>query len=266
MPEGCTSKTVIDDIHTDVGTVAADVAATHVHADAAVTAILNVSSMSNSEAYSFGLASGLMSEGSTTPIVVTGGNAAFGTQVLLYKGGGLPDSKNYAHFRGLNVTAVTAANKNSLLKFFLGSLGSAVAYTMEADDEIVTAAGHGLADGNMVIFDTMSPDETHGVTKSIVYFVRDMSGSTFKVALTSGGAAVTIDADLSGNIRKITALTGDVGELVVSRAATTCDSNLDPLVASQRAGGSDVIFAAAKSESGSTVGISFFLGASCYST
>jgi predicted enzyme related to lactoylglutathione lyase len=157
---------------------------------------------------------------STNPIRVTGGTDVFGTSVLLDKGGVI--SGTWYDPSGLQVVAVETANIATIIRFYSAVLGTGVAYAMEADNEIVTASGHGLIDGDRVIFDTMAPDETHGVTRSIVYHVRDMSGTTFKVALTNGGAAVTIDADLTGNIKKVTPTF--TTEKLVSMAATNADS------------------------------------------
>jgi hypothetical protein len=62
-------------------------------------------------------------------------------------------------------------------------VAAAVADTIQAD-------GHGYADTNKVVFlDGTAPG---GLTAGTVYFVRDATTNTFKVAATSGGAAIDL--------------------------------------------------------------------------
>jgi hypothetical protein len=205
-----------------VGTILTNLATVDTVVDNTYTEALEVERHLHGSNYVYGLTTSnpiLLTRPSTTPIRVTGGSDAFGTSVLLDKG---TMAGAYYDPGKIQVVAVETANVPTIIRFYSATLGGAVAYTWEADDEIVTASGHGLVDNDRVIFDTMSPDETHGATRSIVYHVINMSGSTFKVALTSGGAAVTIDQDLSGNIKKVTPTFAT--EIAVSMAATNSDS------------------------------------------
>jgi hypothetical protein len=70
---------------------------------------------------------------------------------------------------------------------------SAVAAT-----DLFTAAGHTFVDTNMVQFDYLN-NETYGVVTGRTYFVRDRAGDDFKLALTSGGAAIDITGAISSS-------------------------------------------------------------------
>jgi hypothetical protein len=96
---------------------------------------------------------------------------------------------------------------------YRGHLGTApIAFTATTAD-LVTAPGHTFADTNEVVL-YARPGATlpTGVTDGTVYFVRDTSGDTFKVALTSGGAAIDLTAAGAGVIGKVTKL--DIANLV----------------------------------------------------
>lgn len=77
-------------------------------------------------------------------------------------------------------------------------LGEALAFTVVAATDVFTAVGHR--------YQTGSPVRVTGLTGSAplaeetTYWVRDVSGSTFKLAATSGGAAINITSDGSGTI------------------------------------------------------------------
>ena len=66
--------------------------------------------------------------------------------------------------------------------------------TAEADDDVITSVGHALADGVAVTFPTLTGGT--GLTAlTQIYYVRDATANTFKVALSPGGTAVDITAD-----------------------------------------------------------------------
>jgi len=192
--------------------------------DSTYTEVVELAKHVHSSNYVYGLnavAPIILTRPSTIPIRVTGGTDVFGTSILLDKGDGAINQLKYDVGK-IQVMAVETANVPTIIRFYSATAGGAVAYTMKADDEIVTAAGHGVVNGDRIIFDTIVGGYTHGVTPSIVYFVREMSGNTFKVELTSGGGVVAIDADLSGNIKKLTTTFNT--EVIVSMAATNADS------------------------------------------
>lgn len=82
---------------------------------------------------------------------------------------------------------------------FPGNNGSQVTgVTAEADDEIFTKAAHGFLDGDRVTF--VSGTGFTGITAGTKYFVRDATATTFKLAATSGGAAINITLDGSAGV------------------------------------------------------------------
>lgn len=58
--------------------------------------------------------------------------------------------------------------------------------------DVVTCPGHGYVDTNKIVF--YGDTTPAGLTEGTVYFVRDATADTFKVAATAGGAAI----DLTG--------------------------------------------------------------------
>ena len=65
-----------------------------------------------------------------------------------------------------------------------------------ASTDIITAVGHNFTTNQGVIFPTLTGGA--GLTAATtIYFVRDISGDTFKVSTTSGGAAVNFTTDIT---------------------------------------------------------------------
>ncbi len=61
--------------------------------------------------------------------------------------------------------------------------------------DVITSHGHGLSDTNRVFLQTVAGEALPtGLDATTVYFVRDATTDTFKLSLTSGGAAVDITA------------------------------------------------------------------------
>lgn len=71
--------------------------------------------------------------------------------------------------------------------------GSVKRFTMVAATDVFTSVAHGFADTNQIVFwgDTVPT----GLTEGTIYFARDCTTDTFKVAATSGGTAI----DVSGS-------------------------------------------------------------------
>lgn len=59
-----------------------------------------------------------------------------------------------------------------------------------ASDDTVYAAGHGYANGQKIVFYAGTPPG--GLTEGAVYYVRESTTDTFKVAATLGGAAIDL--------------------------------------------------------------------------
>jgi len=72
------------------------------------------------------------------------------------------------------------------------------AFTANTGTDVITAAAHGLLNGETVRF--KGADLPAGLSQTTVYFVRDKTDNTFKVALTAGGAAVNITDTGSGTM------------------------------------------------------------------
>lgn len=79
--------------------------------------------------------------------------------------------------------------------------GTSYAYTALASTDVFTAPGSSFSDTNTVqlLYDLGGTTPT-GVSIGTTYYVRDSSGTTFKLAATSGGSAINISADGSGRI------------------------------------------------------------------
>ncbi|MFE9139479.1 FG-GAP-like repeat-containing protein [Streptomyces sp. NPDC007355] len=75
--------------------------------------------------------------------------------------------------------------------------------TLTAVTDLFTLTDHGLANGDEVQLSGFSADA--GLDEKTVYFVRDVTANTFKLAATAGGAAVNITADATADVTKKTA-------------------------------------------------------------
>ena len=96
------------------------------------------------------------------------------------------------------------------------------AVTGDAATDIITATGHNLVADQPVRFTALTGGS--GLLTTTNYFVRDISGSTFKVSTTSGGAAV----NFTTNITAGTLLTGHSVQVNVTLSENTsaADSSL----------------------------------------
>jgi hypothetical protein len=101
--------------------------------------------------------------------------------------------------------------------------GAADVFTADAATDVFTAPSHGLADGNRVELEAPSGATLPaGVSVNTIYFVRDSTTNTFKLAATSGGAAIDITSNGSGVVRFINAKTCNAGDTF-----TIADGDLD---------------------------------------
>jgi hypothetical protein len=76
---------------------------------------------------------------------------------------------------------------------------TAIAVTLTDAGDTVNLATHGLANGDEVSFATIVT--TTGIVIDKIYFVVNQVANTFQVALTQGGAAITLSANGSGTLR-----------------------------------------------------------------
>lgn len=83
--------------------------------------------------------------------------------------------------------------KDFLLKLGNGFTG-AVTFTDTGD--LVTQNDHGLVDGDIVMFSDIT--DTTGITEDTPYYVISSMTNTFQLALTEGGAAITLTTNGTG--------------------------------------------------------------------
>lgn len=99
------------------------------------------------------------------------------------------------------VTSISASidtTASSLLDLFglskVGVMDLTDTDVLDLATEIFTFAGHGLAEAEKLVFHTNGDTAPTGLTSGTTYFAKTVTTDTFKLAATSGGAAI----DLSG--------------------------------------------------------------------
>jgi len=70
--------------------------------------------------------------------------------------------------------------------------GTAVTFTADAGTDFCTAVSHGLSDGDAILVATSASDLPLNLAVQTLYYVRDKTTNTFKLALTAGGSAIDI--------------------------------------------------------------------------
>ena len=75
-------------------------------------------------------------------------------------------------------------------------------FTADAGTDVITANAHGLINGETLRF--KGGDLPSGLVQVTLYYVRDVTTNTFKVAATSGGAAINL-ADAGSGVMTFTA-------------------------------------------------------------
>lgn len=63
-------------------------------------------------------------------------------------------------------------------------------FTVDPATDVFTLTSHGYSDTNTVVF--FGGTVPGGLTEGVIYFIRDATANTFKVAATEGGAAIDI--------------------------------------------------------------------------
>jgi hypothetical protein len=79
----------------------------------------------------------------------------------------------------------------------IGSIaaGSNKAVTGVAATNVITSAGHAFVEGVAVAFSSLTGGA--GLTTSTIYYVRDVTTNTFKVAATRGGPEIDFATDIT---------------------------------------------------------------------
>lgn len=98
--------------------------------------------------------------------------------------------------------------------------GVVATFTALASSDVFTSYAHGLSDTNQVEL-VASPGSAlpTGVVEGVIYFVRDTTADTFKLALTSGGVAINITTDGEGIAFRLVPKTTNAGDTVRIPAA-----------------------------------------------
>lgn len=127
---------------------------------------------------------------------------------------------NYTFINGVYqkpVDNTTARKTRGLLAAIttqsVSGLATAVAFTGAAATDLITSTAHGLAAGDQIVLTGGSLPT--GLVAATTYFVRDVSANTFKLAATSGGAAIDITVDGSGSYQKCQALSKTMIDLLL---------------------------------------------------
>lgn len=171
----------------------------------------------------YGLTTNTMARKSVSPIVVTAGGGAWGTELLIHNGTVIESGSTTKKFdlNQLLVTAVGTAGRVYILEFYKNTPGTAIASVVtNSTADTFTKSGHGLVNGDRVILSSIAT--TTNIDAFTVYHVVGVAGTAFQVSLTTGGAAVDLQ---TGNgtctVTKVTQTL--ITETLVHKAATTSD-------------------------------------------
>lgn len=170
----------------------------------------------------------------------TGGSPAYARQAVTWgaAAAGVKSNTNaltfdvpagtYAHFAYFNASTGNTSNYRGFAPFGGASplRGFATVDTTLANDALLSP-GHGLAANDRVlvynVFGTALPT---GLTEGTAYFAVNVTTDTFKLSLTSGGAAVDITAVGGGELyfeRVVPEVFGSQGQITVAIGALTLD-------------------------------------------
>lgn len=71
-------------------------------------------------------------------------------------------------------------------------------FTADSSTDVLTASGHGMSDGDSLVVVNSGGALPGGLSGLTVYYVRDSTSNTFKLAETSGGTAINITSNGTG--------------------------------------------------------------------
>lgn len=100
------------------------------------------------------------------------------------------------------------------------------AFTVAASTDTFTVTAHGYSNGDLVVLTSLTNGA--GLFATRPYFVVGATTNTFQVSETSGGSAVNVTTDDSGNVVKLTELSG--GSPAYARKAITYAAAANRLV------------------------------------
>jgi len=174
-------------------------------------------------------------EDSTTPIVVTGGNGAWGTEIIIHPGTVIEGGSATKKFdmNQMYVSAVGAANNLTVVEFLVFSAGTPKAAAAVTATNKITDATNTMANNDKVYFPTIASNT--GIDTKTVYFVINRVAGDFEVSLTRGGAAV----DVTGPDGAVTYV--NLGPSDANGRALTLQPKMSPHYVSKNAVNSDVL-------------------------
>jgi len=209
----------------------------------------------------YGLTANTMARKSVSPIVITGGSDAWGTELELHNGTVIESGSATKKFdmNQLYVNAVGTANRITMLEFYANTHSANVAATTQATGDTVTKNGHGLANGTKVMLNTIVTST--GINAYTVYYVVNQATNTFQLSLTLGGAA--IDIGTGDGTCNYTVLTQTlITETVVSKSAVNSDALVIPIQMARQTCNTRITCRGYAG--GGTNAISFFVGLHSY--
>lgn len=209
----------------------------------------------------WGSNSGYIGSDYTVALSVTGGDAAWGIENHIYAGDNIESGSSTKKFdvNTASIISVGTANKISVVELLYSTAGAAITGTVVETTEVYTrtAGDPMLVNDEKVIVNSVT--NITGLLATEVYYVTDVSGSTFKLSRTvGGGSAALAGTDGTFSVSKLTqtSLTKFLVNNVTSSPIVfpcpriTCNKHLS---------------IRAKSETGTTIAIGYLLGIHTYS-
>jgi len=243
------------------------------------TAVDGLSGISNSLAYRveeienhlhsaqqiYGLTANTMARKAVIPIVVTGGNGAWGTELELHNGTVIESGSATKKFDMHEIYVITVGNANrvTMLEFYNNSLAEALTSvaideTAGAVEDMFTKTAHGYLNNDKIMLSSIVT--TTGINIYTVYYVVNKTDNYFQISKTLGGAVVSVTSDGTCSTQKIT--TTLISEAVVSKSAVNVNAKAKVIQMGRQLCNSRI--SCRGWAAGGTNAISFFVGLHTY--
>jgi hypothetical protein len=197
---------------------------------------------------------------------VTGGDNAWGTELMLYCGDTIASGSAVRSMSidNMYIVSIGTAAIVNVVEFLYGEVGDLIdGIVCDDSDDDFELAGNDvsltLVTGDKVIVD--HAHTTSGInTYTVYYVINSATVDHFQLSLTDGGVAVVLGTgDGTCALRKLTQTS--LTKTCISLPAT---SNLPVPIKCPRIGCDQRLFVRAKSATGSTIAIGFLLGLHTY--
>ena len=211
----------------------------------------------------YGLTANTMARKALTPIIITGGSDAWGTELELHNGTVIESGSATKYFDSnkIFVTAVGTPNRVTMLEFYNNALATAVTDVALTDEgDLFTKVGHGRTNGDKLMLSSIV--DTTGINIYTVYYVVGVIDNDFQVSLTLGGGAVAITTNGTCSFQVVTPTL--ITEDVVSKTAVNSDA-MEKAIPMERQLCNSRISCRAKAAGGVNA-VSFFIGLHTYSS